>query len=750
MKTLLHILCLSLISVFTVHSQSVGELSKQLEGHARPDTTRNALLCDLAWGYLEINADSSKYYALRALNLARKLNHKKMELDAVSALGNSYRILGDNDAAIKVFQEGLRTVEGNDEYRRNECALLNNLGNVYNVQRDFLSAIIYYKKAHEIAQVLKEPQIRLTTLNNMIGVYRALGEYDRAIEYAEKARALAVSVQLPDQEASLLVNLSTIYVDKKRFQTGLEYLKKAEKIYTQLNHVYQLATVYNNMGIVYRNLKQYPKSIEVYNRALDTYIGLRDTMSIAMVYENIGVVYADLKDFDNSNMYGRKGGEIARKMGYMAMVVRCNSFMIENYCAMKQAQKAEPLVKENERLIVEGFADELEVKVSAYDSAKKYYRLVGDYKKALELSEKSEEIKERMISENMENKLSFMQVEMDVLAKENQIDQLQADNLLKEKEKRIRDAELNAKKNQQYFLIVGVLGLLIFSYFVYNRLRFSKRQNEIITLQRERTERQKQLLEVKNKEIADSIAYAERIQRSMLSGYDLLQGRFSGVVRFYQPKDVVSGDFYWAQDLSQEKLILLNADSTGHGVPGALMSMLNLNVFRETVEVNGLESPGAILTLVRSKIIRLLQGDQAESAKDGMDCAVLVFDADNKSLTFSGANQDLWLLRDGEILEYKGNKMPVGVGEKHDLDFSEVKVELNAGDQLFLFTDGYIDQFGGPLGKKIMKAGFRKIILEASNLSPEAQAAFIRMKFEEWKGRHEQIDDVSVIGIHIA
>jgi len=267
--------------------------------------------------------------------------------------------------------------------------------------------------------------------------------------------------------------------------------------------------------------------------------------------------------------------------------------------------------------------------------------------------------------------------------------------------------------------------------------------------QRDIAERQKELVEAAHREITDSINYAERIQRSFLATDDILNSNLEEYFVFFQPKEVVSGDFYWADKLSNGNFAMVNADSTGHGVPGAIMSILNISSIEKAVRLNFLE-PHEIFNSTRKTIIERLKKDGSlEGGKDGMDASIICFDFENNKFTYTAAQNPIWIVRDGSLTEIKPEKMPVGKHDKDSVPFVGGVFEMEKGDVIYTLTDGFQDQFGGPKGKKFMVKKMREYVLSISHLSMKEQHTKISEVFSSWKGDTEQVDDVCVIGVRI-
>ncbi len=261
---------------------------------------------------------------------------------------------------------------------------------------------------------------------------------------------------------------------------------------------------------------------------------------------------------------------------------------------------------------------------------------------------------------------------------------------------------------------------------------------------------QKNRIEEKNKEMIDSISYAKRIQYSLLAKEDTLRKKFPDHFIFFRPKDIVSGDFYWGAELNNGQFALVIADSTGHGVPGAIMSMLNISCLNEAVVSLRLVSPSDILTYTRSKVIHHLSQDGSfEGGKDGMDCCLMCFDIKGKLLTYAAANNAIWIVRENYLIELEPDKMPVGKHQKDSVPFSQRTIDLKKDDMVYAFTDGMADQFGGPKGKKFMYKQLKQLLINVARLPMQEQKEAIMTAFLDWKGDVDQVDDITLMGVRI-
>lgn len=347
----------------------------------------------------------------------------------------------------------------------------------------------------------------------------------------------------------------------------------------------------------------------------------------------------------------------------------------------------------------------------------------------------------------------------DIAAKLVEITEKQT--LINEQEDRIK-VQLESIEKQKIFLYAALFVLILLSflaYYIYRGYKIKKEanikleeKNKTITAQKGEIEKQRDLAETQRDQIAyqkkhitDSIMYAKRIQTALLPSLELFSDEIDHFV-LYKPLDIVSGDFYWVS--RKENLqVVIAADCTGHGVPGAFMSMLGVTMLNEIVNGKGVTMPDKIVNMLRDEIINSLkQSIDEDRVKDGMDMTVSVIDYDKNKLWFTGANNPLIFIRDGELEAIRGDKMPVAIHYKMN-PFAVHEIDLKKGDCFYMFSDGYGDQFGGPKQKKFMIKHLKERLLEFSPLPMIEQGKKLDEVFESWKGDNSQVDDVILIGI---
>ncbi|MFO7843331.1 MAG: response regulator [Bacteroidales bacterium] len=281
-------------------------------------------------------------------------------------------------------------------------------------------------------------------------------------------------------------------------------------------------------------------------------------------------------------------------------------------------------------------------------------------------------------------------------------------------------------------------------------LDFIMKQGDKIAEQKHKIKKQHDIVQKQNKKIEDSILYAKRIQSAVLPPNRFVQHLLSEHFIFYKPRDIVSGDFYWTKQID-EKIYIAAADCTGHGVPGALMSMLGITFLNEIVNKNPEIHANEILNELRTHIISSLrQTGSIGDTRDGLDIALCIINHDKKLMEYAGANNALYFIRNGELSEIKANRMPIGIHRRAKESFNNHEIPLRKDDLVYIFSDGFVDQFGGKEGRKFLTGNFKRLLLENHQKPLSEQKQILEKTFQQWKGDRKQLDDILVIGFKIA
>jgi len=370
-----------------------------------------------------------------------------------------------------------------------------------------------------------------------------------------------------------------------------------------------------------------------------------------------------------------------------------------------------------------------------YDTTKRYKLSLIHYKKAMTL-------KDTIFSQ--ENKKQLVRKEMNYEFDKKEA----ATKAANEKLQAIAEEKNRKQKIITWTVISGLLLVLSFAAFVFRSLRITRKQKQIIEIKNTETELQKKTIEEKNKDIMDSIHYAKHIQNALLREEEHVSMHLPEHFILFLPKDIVSGDFYWGAE-KHGYWYFATVDCTGHGVPGAVMSMLGISFLNDIVSSKQLFSPAEVLNLLRDKVVKeLRQTGEAGGSKDGMDISLCRLNLTTNELQWAGANNSLTLIRNGELEEIKANKQPIGYHPENS-PYTNHEIQLQKDDFIYIFSDGYADQFGGPKGKKLTPKKLKNLLIIHNYLPMKEQKELLKKRFTEWKGSLEQVDDVCVFGVRV-
>jgi serine phosphatase RsbU (regulator of sigma subunit) len=321
---------------------------------------------------------------------------------------------------------------------------------------------------------------------------------------------------------------------------------------------------------------------------------------------------------------------------------------------------------------------------------------------------------------------------------------LEIENL--NKANKIEEEKRKAEEQKVFYLIIGSILLILIVIYSIISIYIKIRDNKRIKAKNKLIEQQKEIVEKKNKEILDSIQYAKRLQDAILPTRKLVKSYFVESFVLYEPKDIVSGDFYW-MEVKDGLTMFAAADCTGHGVPGAMVSVVCANALNKAVNELNLTDPGAILNATRDIVVETYTKTGSD-VQDGMDISICVYDLERKELYWAGANNPLWIIRKDQrdIDAIKADKQPIGKFGK-SVPFTTHKINIEDGDTIYLFSDGFADQFGGDNGKKMKPVKFKELLLQNQDKNLDQQKKVLLKAFNDWKGDLDQIDDVCVIGV---
>ena len=675
----------------------------------------------------------------RALTLCQQEKDTSGIIDEHMMIGQSLYFKGLYNNAMKhynvSYQLAVKTADS-----AQMASLLFEIGWTQYSQTNLKLAQTSFLEALKIQEKIGVDEESINSLYNALGnIYFEFSDYDRALDYYNKSLALNKKSNNRLSEAHTINNLGNVFLKQGHFDLALSKYEEAKKLFEFLNNLQGVAMTLNNMGMAYEDKGNSLKAIRFYEESVKI---KKDIGDLAGVSRTMGII-ADLlikeQDYSHAIRNLDKSMEIARNIHLTAQIK-------DNYKSYSQA-----------------------------------YKKMGDKTKALEYFEKFFEMHDSIFNQETQSLFTEMQTRYETEEKQKEIELLNS-------EKKLQDIELserNAVVAKQRIIISTVIGglvlLLLFSVVVYRQYRQKKQANEVlrhqkeeiqsqrdqlselneellskneeIMSQRDKIENQRDEIGLINRDVMASIRYALRIQQALLPEKADLEKMLGSHLIIYLPKDIVSGDFYWIRSRKEadgsETIIVACADCTGHGVPGAFMSIVAMNLLEKAFFTEKLVTPAEALNYITNSIHVLLQhSDEQSLLKDGMDIALCLLNRKQGKIEFSGAKNSLIHISGGILNEYKGDKHFIGdplVPGVFDSYTNQV-IQVNAGDLLYMYSDGYADQFGFSNGKKFNSSKLKQLLLHVSDAQLHEQEQMLIDEHNNWKGHLQQIDDILLLG----
>jgi serine phosphatase RsbU (regulator of sigma subunit) len=654
---------------------------------AKEDTIKVNTLYKLCWELENIGEpEKAMEYANTALLLSQKINFKNGTANCYSEIGTIYQNHGNYSEALKNHFASLKIREsiGDEE---GIGASYHDIGIAYKSQGNYPEALKNYFASLKISEEIGDKQGVASSYNSIGNIYDYQGNYDQALK--NHFASLKIKEAIGDKRGMGFSynGIGSVYFDQGNYSEALKNFLLSLKIRETIGNKYQISTSYMNVGNAYTFLGNYSEALKNHFASLKIQKDLGDKEGIGGSYCNVGIVLTKQKKYTDALMYLTKAQELFIEIGQ-------KENLKETYLALTALDSARGNLK------------------GAYQNYKRYIL----YKDSLNNEENTKK------QTQIEMQYEFDKKESVAKAEQDKKDALTAEE--KQKQKVIT-----------YSVSGGLILMFLLAGFIFRGYRQKQKANIVIA-------HQKELVEEKQKEIIDSINYAKRIQYTLLANQQLLNENLNQHFVFFQPKDIVSGDFYWATK-KDNRFYLAVCDSTGHGVPGAFMSLLNISFLNEAITEKNIIEPHEILNHVRERLITSVSQD---GAQDGMDGILLCFD--NGKITYAAAHNAPALIKNKNILNLTADKMPIGKGEK-GTSFTLHTIEARQGDTIYLYTDGYADQFGGSKGKKFKYKQLEELLLANCDKPMLEQKNILEKIINDWKGNLEQVDDILVIGIRI-
>jgi len=686
---------------FLSYTQNIDSLVALLPS-LKEDTAAALVLNTLSFQLKTENPEEAKKYAQRALVLSEKLKFRK-------GLGSS----------------------------------INNLGIIHYLSGNYAEALAYYTKAVALYKEMKDKHREANVLNNMGLTYSKMGNYALSTNYYLQ------SLNLKEEEGDQLgmartyINVSNNYIALGQWTQSLKYAELAYKKYEPLADEEGCAKSLNNIGAAWYQWGDKGKALEYYLRSLAIRKKMNDKQELASTYNNIGMIYSDNANYAAAEDFLSRSLQLREESGNKEEIAESNNNLGYLYLRKKQYDKALWFL-EKARELAAGINAIHELQAS-HEYLSHYYELTGNAVKALDHLKIFLALKDSLSNERITQQMNSLQSEFQLQVKDKEL-------IKKEAELQRQQDQARQKATERNAFIAGFLLMVALAFFIFRGYSLQKKARlEIME--------QKNIIETKNKDILDSINYAQRIQRSFLPPEKEFSDTFSDYFNLFMPKDVVSGDFYWLVNVHttpqkgefRPLAVLSVVDCTGHGVPGALMSIVGNTLLNQTIKNPHINSPAEALDFLNKELPKnLKKQSENDRIRDGMDMAMCAIDFNSDKLYFAGANHNLYRIRNECVTEIPGDKQAIsGSDDIPKTNFTNHAIDFIKGDCFYMFSDGYADQFGGPKGKKFKRKQLVELLRSMQSLSMPQQKEKLRSVFEDWKGKLEQVDDVCFVGIKL-
>lgn len=745
-------------------------LVKQIE----VDTPRINRLIDTAYASYRSDIEKTFTYAALADSLSKIINFKKGEAESLKLLAKYYRRKSDYSIAMEYYEKAIEYYK-ELEIHKGAAICYNDIGIIYWNQGNYPQALEFFQKSLTIKKTLNDQKGIGIVYTNFGNIYFDQGNYTQALEYHLKS--LKIHEELDDKKrmSKCYNNIGIIYKQQGEYSKALKYYADALKIKEHLGDKTGMAKCYNNMGVVFKQQDDYTHAIQYYHKCLKLMEELGNKKAIGMCYNNLGIVHKLQDDFDKALDFFLKALDIAKDIGSQSSISKNNLSISALYNEQKKYSLAQTF-GEKAFTIAVGIGEKEKI-MNAAENLANIYSGLGNYKKAYQYHLKYNVISDSLFNEDNIKKITALEYEYKY-EKEKEI--LANEQAKKDAVNAAEASRMKTLRNSFFigFLFMVIVAVLIFWSFLQKRkanFLLAQQKNiiqetngrlnqknealnqtneelktsiETVNQQKKKLTEQHETVNLQKNQITASIKYASRLQSAVLPSKELLKEILPEHFILFMPLDIVSGDFYWAKKVGH-KIFIAIADCTGHGVPGAFLSILGISYLNDIVQKEQIEKADQVLNELRLQIkYTLRQTGDYDKTPDGMDLAFCIIDSDTNKLQYAGAYNPLFIIRKNKLIEFHADKQPIGV-HWNEAAFTNNEFQLEKGDTIYAFTDGYIDQFGGVKKSKFLLSRFKNILQEIHSKPLKDQKKTLEKIYHKWKDKEEQTDDVLIMGIKI-
>ncbi|MBK7311072.1 MAG: tetratricopeptide repeat protein [Sphingobacteriaceae bacterium] len=631
----------------------------------------------------------------QVLNRTSKLNDQLWYANSMRLVGLALERTGEIDLALKIYADALNIAQ-TIKRKRLEAQCYHNIGFANYLQSSFDKAIIAYLNAIKIREEIKDSVPLAWTLNNVGLIYWRQHSKNDALKHFVHAQDIFRKKNFLEGLAVSTNNVGLIYDEFGDKIKAKKYYFEAYHLNNKIDNKDGIALALNNLSEIYRLEKKMDTCIQFLNKALEINTEINNLEGLELNYRNLA--------------------DISREQG-------------DHKKALELIQKA--INVSNKGNLPQGL-------ISDYNQLSLIYADMGNYKDAFLAHKYYAKLNDSL---NFGDKLASLEA---AFGKEK----IEKEVALLKNEKEISELQLKRKQWVIYTAIIGIIFLVIVSFFIVRSNINRKKTNLSLELKNNEIIKQKEIIEAKSNDITDSILYAKRIQSAVLPEVIEFKSQFTESFVLFEPRDIVSGDFYWL-DRIDDTIVMILADCTGHGVPGAFMSIIGHDLLKQIIKEGKQVNPSLILRELDYKVHQLLNKN-TNSNNDGMDIAVVAFDTTTNKGAFCGAGRPLITVDEGKMEIHHGHKFSIGGSSDSSCKlFLNIPFDITPTKKFYLLSDGYSDQFGGEKGKKFKTQRLLQTISTISTLPMQEQKKVLLETFTTWKGQLEQVDDVCVLGIRL-
>jgi serine phosphatase RsbU (regulator of sigma subunit) len=691
-------------------------------------------------------------YMIRALVLTDRTKDPLLLGMILKDIGITYDMLNDHTKALSYYLRSLEILDSLNN-KRMIAGVTNRIGLIYNDRSDFPRALDYFNRSLDAAQKSSDSLSSMFAKNNIGLAYWNQGNLLKALDYYFKSLKDADELKDKPQIAITLSNIGLIYWNQKNYSNAFEYMFKALAIEEKLGNKLQIARNLGNISDLYNELGDYVNTINYNSWALRIREEINDKKGIALSYS----VIADVNLRQGDSAWSKKNYQYANQVKYpVAIAYYTKALEIEKqvkdlyftavYLAnighlqtrMGHYPEAERTL--NQALTLSDSIGALNQELTSHQYLSEFYESTGNYRKAYEHRKAYTTIKDSLFNkdQSIESNRKTLSYEYD-----------KKEALLKAEQSK-KDALAKSEKQRQQVITysIGAVLLLVFSLalLIYRSSRQKQKANLLLERKNRTIEHQKKLVEDKNHHITESIQYAKRIQEAILPEKLFEPGEVRDHFVYHLPKDIVSGDFYWRYK-DGDDLFFAVVDCTGHGVPGAMMSLLGYDMLEYALKDKGIRQPALILNAINDQVMDKLSKSNPGGSKDGMDMTLCCLNRKTMTLSYAGAKNGLCVIQGANMSVLDVDKR--SIGDAVGYQFNQHQISLQPYESVFLFSDGYADQKGGPDLKRYMDRRFRTLLQQIAELPCEVQKEKIETEFKAWKGTVTQRDDILVVGLKV-